>query len=340
MFVKERILEFLRKSWNMDRIKKLLSDMKKKIAGAVQPVPAKKRRGRITKAKRRQKVKRQLLLCGVFVIACIALIITHNTKASESKKSEEIIKTEQKKEKIPDEVTKKISESEIETVSETETMKQKVKRVRKEAKEKGYPKDIIHLLKKNNETVTFVENYEEKKDLPVADKVCDKIEDGEIPQLLQWDERWGYAPYGSGFVATCGCGPTCMSMVVSGLTKDVSVTPAVVAAYSDEKGYIDEENNTYWKLMQEGGEHWGLSCYEGSVEEQSVKAELKAGHPIICSVGPGDFTEKGHFIVLTKYKKGKVRVNDPFSQKNSDQWWVYEDIKDQIKALWVYSVED
>ncbi|MGN1166993.1 MAG: C39 family peptidase [Lachnospiraceae bacterium] len=340
--MKERIIEFLRKNVKPGRIKTFVSDIKKKIPGKAKTVPVKKRRGRITKAKRRQKVKRQLLMCGLFIIVCIALIITYNTKASERKKSEEAVKTEQKKEKekVPDNVAEKMSESEIDTVSESETLKQKVKRIRKEATEKGYPEDIINLLKKNNETVTFVENYEEKKDLPIAEKVSDTIEDGEIPQLLQWDERWGYAPYGSGFVATCGCGPTCMSMVVSGLTKDVSVTPAVVAAYSDKKGYIDEENNTYWTLMQEGGEHWGVSCYEGSVDEQSVKAELKAGHPIICSVGPGDFTKNGHFIVLTKYSKGKVRVNDPFSQKNSEKLWVYEDIKDQIKALWVYSVDE
>lgn len=321
MFVKERIIEFLEKHIKLEP-----------------KVP--KRRGRITKAKRRQKVKRQLLMIGIICAACITLIITYNIKASARKRAQETVKSEQQKEKVPDEVARKIAESEVETVQETETINQKVKRVRKEAKEKGYPEDIINLLKKNKETVEFVENYEDKKDLPIAKKVADTIETGEIPQLLQWDERWGYAPYGSGFVATCGCGPTCMSMVISGLTKDVSVTPAAVAAYSDKKGYIDEDNNTYWRLMQEGGEHWGVSSYEGSVEEESVKAELQAGHPIICSVGPGDFTKIGHFIVLTKYKNGKVRVNDPFSQKNSDKLWVYEDIKDQIKALWVYSVDE
>lgn len=318
MFVKERIIKFLQEH--------------------ITRTP--KRRGRITKAKRRQKVKRQLLMIGLICVACITLIITYNIKASARKKTQETIKTEQQKKKVPDEVVKQMAESEVDTVKDTETIEQKVKRVRKEAKEKGYPEDIINLLKKNDETVGFVEDYEDKKDLPIAKKVADTIEEGEIPQLLQWDERWGYASYGSGFVATCGCGPTCMSMVISGLTKDVSVTPAVVAEYSDNKGYIDEENNTYWRLMQEGGKHWGVSCYEGSAEEEAVKAELNEGHPIICSVGPGDFTKNGHFIVLTKYKNGKVKVNDPFSQKNSDKLWVYEDIKDQIKALWIYSVEE
>ena len=44
-------------------------------------------------------------------------------------------------------------------------------------------------------------------------------------------------------------------------------------------------------------------------------------------------------IVLTKYKNGKVKVNDPFSQKNSDKIWKYSKIKDQIKSLWVYKID-
>ena len=36
---------------------------------------------------------------------------------------------------------------------------------------------------------------------------------------------------------------------------------------------------------------------------------------------------------------GKVKVNDPFSQKNSDKIWKYSKIKDQIKSLWVYKID-
>ena len=336
MTVKDRIVIFFRDRLT-DLTEKLLDIKEKYIKDFMKPAP--KRRGRITRAKRKQKVKRQIMTGGILLIACVVLIMAYTSKASEKAKDGKAVQTQQKV-KVPDEVAEKMAQSEIETVSDTETAKERLKRVKKEATEKGYPEDIINLLKKNKETVGFVENYEKTKDLPIAETVADSLEDGEIPQLLQWDERWGYAPYGTGFVATCGCGPTCMSMVISGLTRDLSVTPAVVAAYSDEKGYIDENNNTYWELLREGGEHWGVSCREGSTDEESVKAELKKGHPIILSVGPGDFTKKGHFIVLTKYKDGKVTVNDPFSQKNSEKSWVYDDIKDQIKALWVYSLDE
>ena len=236
--------------------------------------------------------------------------------------------------------TTKITQQEKEEKETVETEAQRLERVKREAKENGYPEGVIDLLGKNKETIDFVEDYGEKKDDPSADTIGDDLEAGEIPQLIQWDERWGYAPYGTSIVAVSGCGPTCLSMVAAGLNEDPSITPAKVAAYGTENSYVDENNDTYWKFMSEAGANWNLSCYEGLLSEEQVSAELTAGHPIICSVGPGDFTKIGHFIVLTGYESGNVTVNDPFSQKNSDKTWVYAEIADQIKAMWIYSLKE
>lgn len=296
-------------------------------------------RQRIRNRRRRQQVKRQLYMCGVLAVLLVGLVVTYNSKAAEEKKkvsaAADDTKTEPK-EQVSDAAAKKMEESAISTVADNETPKERVKRVREEARQSGYPKDIVELLKKNEETIDFVENFVANKNSPPAEVVSDDLKKGEIPQLLQWDERWGHVPYGTGYIASCGCGPTALSMVVSGLTGKATVTPAAVAKYSEKKGYIDENNNTYWELMSKGVKHWGITCFGGDVSEEFVAKELKAGHPIICSMGPGDFTDKGHFIVLTKYKNGKVKVNDPFSQKNSDKIWKYSKIKDQIKSLWVY----
>ena len=293
-------------------------------------------RQRIRNRKRRQQVKRQLYLCGLLVTLLVVLVATYNSKAAEKKKAAaEAAKTEQK-EQVSGDAAKKMEESALGTVADNETPKQRLKRVKEQARQSGYPEDITALLKKNKETVDFVEHFVENKNTPPAKTVADKLKKGEIPQYLQWDERWGHASYGTGYIATCGCGPTAMSMVIAGLTGDTSVTPVKVARYSEKNGYIDENNNTYWELMSEGGKHWGIKSSGGDTSEDFIAKELKAGHPIICSVGPGDFTKKGHFIVLTKYKNGKVKVNDPFSQKNSDKLWTYAKIKDQIKSLWVY----
>ena len=51
------------------------------------------------------------------------------------------------------------------------------------------------LLDKNPETWEFVKNYSKMKDASPADTIGE-VAAGEIPLLLQWDERWGYSVYG------------------------------------------------------------------------------------------------------------------------------------------------
>lgn len=280
-----------------------------------------------TYSKRRQQVHRQLFLLGLGVLLIVVVGIGFYVGCT---KNAQKAKAEAKAQE------RKTQESAAQEV-QPETEQERLERVRQEAQEKGYPQGVIELLDKNPATVDYVENYEEKKDLPPADDLGITITPGEIPQILQWDERWGYAPYGTSNVAVSGCGPTCMSMVVAGLTGDATVTPAKVAAYGTENGYLDEENNTYWEFMRQAGSNWGISCSESAMEENQIIPNLQAGHPAILSVGPGDFTQNGHFIVLTAYVDDKIRVNDPFSQENSEKLWEFEQLKNQTKGAWVYS---
>lgn len=71
------------------------------------------------------------------------------------------------------------------------------------------------------------------------------------------------------------------------------------------------------------------------LDESRIIRNLEVGNPIICVVGPGDFTTTGHFIVMTEYIDGKIKINDPNSRKRSNQLWEYADIEDQIINLWV-----
>lgn len=61
------------------------------------------------------------------------------------------------------------------------------------------------LLDKNPETWEFVKNYSKMKDASPADTIGE-VAAGEIPLLLQWDERWGYSVYGDNMIAVNGCG--------------------------------------------------------------------------------------------------------------------------------------
>ena len=226
---------------------------------------------------------------------------------------------------------------EEEQLTPEEEKAREIAEVKEQAREEGCPEEIIGLIDQNEETLDFVRDYAENKDKPVPETVEASTGTGTIPHYLQWDERWGYSSYGTSTIASSGCGPTCMSMVIVGLTGDTTATPYRLARYSEENGFIDEENNTYWAFLDSAARQWGLNCREGMMDEGTLAAQLQAGNPVICSMLPGDFTDGGHFIVLTSYENGQVTVNDPFSISNTEKTWNYSDISDQIKEMWTVS---
>ena len=90
--------------------------------------------------------------------------------------------------------------------------------------------------------------------------------------------------------------------------------------------------------MTDGARQFGICGEEMGLSESEVFSKLEAGHPIICSMRPGDFTTTGHFIVLTGVKDGKIRVNDPNSRKRSEKLWDYERLEYQINNLWMFTL--
>lgn len=200
-----------------------------------------------------------------------------------------------------------------------------------------YPDALLELLNKRPETLSFVLHYPAQKNEKQRVDLSGETTRGTLPFLYQWDERWGYGRYGESIIALSGCGPTCLSMVLLGLTGDASLHPGAVAAFSEENGYRTE-GGTSWDLMTLGAGKLGITGEELPLDEGRMIQELRQGHPIICSMRPGDFTDTGHFIVIAGYEDGAFLVHDPNSIDNSHVSWTYERIQGQIKNLWAYSV--
>lgn len=198
-----------------------------------------------------------------------------------------------------------------------------------------YPEILLESLINNPDMLDFVLDYPDKLGNTYSDSVGD-IKDGEVPLLLQWDKRWGYARYGGSSIAISGCGPTALSMVIVSLTKDKSMTPYKVAKFAEDNGYYSDATGTAWSLMSEGARKLGVESRELPLSKTVIFNALENGHPIICSMRPGDFTKSGHYIVLAGIKDGKIKVNDPNSKERSDKLWDYEKIEGQIKNLWEY----
>lgn len=78
----------------------------------------------------------------------------------------------------------------------------------------SYPKNLLELLAKNQETVSFVSDYLMHVDDETASgSITEEELKEDVPLFQQWDKRWGYVHYGNDIIAIDGCGPTCMSMV-------------------------------------------------------------------------------------------------------------------------------
>lgn len=199
-----------------------------------------------------------------------------------------------------------------------------------------YPESLMLALSNNSEMLDFVKGYLGAEH--VANGGLTRAEcKADIPLLIQWDKRWGYAPYGNSDVAISGCAPTCLSMVVVGLTGNTDITPAAVAEYAEEAGYYQKGTGTSWSLMTEGCEHYGIHGQELSLDRNVIMKHLDAGEPIICSMRPGNFTTEGHFIVLVKEVDGEIMVNDPNSKSRSKILWDYDTLEGQIKNLWGFT---
>lgn len=200
-----------------------------------------------------------------------------------------------------------------------------------------YPQSLIDLYERNTEARQFVLDYKTKKDDNAAIDVSADVNAGEIPFFLQWDERWGYRSYGGDFLAVTGCGPTALSMVYVGLTGDTSMNPYEVAKRAEKEGYYVKGSGSEWSMMTGLASELGLSAKELGLDADLIWKKLEEGHPIICIMGPGDFTTTGHYIVLTAVTgDGSIQVHDPNSPKNSDRTWDVEKLMAQTKNLWVY----
>lgn len=198
-----------------------------------------------------------------------------------------------------------------------------------------YPESLIELLERNPETETFVLNYPLEYDKEHHVDLSEYKNSKRVPLFMQWDQRWGYTTYGNDVAGLTACGPVCLSMAAYYLTGDDAFSPDKMISFAIDNGYCVDGSGTSWTLISEGAVKLGFDVTEIPLDESRIIRNLEVDNPIICVVGPGDFTTTGHYIVLTGYENGMIRVNDPNSKANSEKPWSYDEIKDQIRNLWV-----
>lgn len=202
-----------------------------------------------------------------------------------------------------------------------------------------YPASLRESLSDNPELLPFAQGFGRAREDTGGKgglRLSEKVQ--KCPLFLQWDSRWGYTPYGSSCLGLCGCGPTALSMVIYSLTRNEEALPGALAGQSDrENGYI-EGQGTSWLFMRDAAREWGLESEAVWMSEETMRKILEEGGLIILSVGPGDFTSQGHFIVVRDCDGTGFYINDPNRRSTScrEKAWTYGELSSQALQMFWY----
>lgn len=160
---------------------------------------------------------------------------------------------------------------------------------------------------------------------------------GTVPKLYQSDSQWAAAPYDSSTLGARGQAPLCITMAHVALTGSQDMLPPDVASII-ETSKLDADPSTEASLVPATAEALGLEANEVALNESSIRRQIVEGNPIICAMGPGDFTEKQSFVVLADIgMDSKLEVHDPTSDQRSGGGWSFEEVISQAEAMWAIS---
>ena len=274
-------------------------------------------------------IYRALIVIAVVAIAGFAAVKVNESKKEEKIKAEQVAKEKAEKEKAEKEAV------EAEAAAQAEAEAQAQAEAEAELDLSTLPADVVEALEFNPELEEFARGYATKKDMTFDVDLSAEAASGEIPLLLQWDERWGYKEYAGEMFGLSGCGPTTLSMLCIYKFQDPSYTPEYIAQFSKDNGYVMDGKGSFWTLIGEGGQQLGLDVMELNPREEDIVWYLQQGNPIVCIMGPGEFTRTGHFIILTGYSDGMISIKDSASVEKSERLWTYEEIGSQIQNAWV-----
>lgn len=149
----------------------------------------------------------------------------------------------------------------------------------------------------------------------------------------QGDPAWRDKPFGTDYIGKYACGPTVMAMAAATLT-DADTDPAKMSVWAYENGYWCSESGSYPSLIEGACKAFGIKCrYAQDCDVKVLRAHLGGGGLAVALVGPGHFTNGGHFILLHGAAPGgEVLVADPNSRDNSLALWDPRVILDEAKS--------
>lgn len=173
--------------------------------------------------------------------------------------------------------------------------------------------------------------------MPVNTNVEDGYEysndDIQMPRFSQGDARWRANTYGTSTIGYGGCGPSCISIVVSTLLCETITPDKVVEKLETVR---PEDGMWYWvngagsshEIFGEMATAYNLSCDSMGTTEDDIRDSLESGKFVICGLQTGNVytASGGHFVVIRKYSDGMYYINDPGGFFDKDTGYSWSDI--------------
>ena len=168
---------------------------------------------------------------------------------------------------------------------------------------------------------------------------CDISGDGFTSVIWQYYQTDYTEPYGSyGTIATHGCGPTSMAIVVSSLLNKAH-DPVELTKFACSNNYCSA-SGTSWSYFEAAGKKYGLKVktIEKSDSGEVLTSLNRGDSLVIALMNKGTFTTGGHFIVLISTDGDKVAIQDPASRERSKNTYSFKNvILKEATKFWVIS---
>lgn len=196
---------------------------------------------------------------------------------------------------------------------------------------------LLELALDQPEAVSFVCNY---PDLPKTGQAYnDKVSQGTVPTLYDWDTRWGAVAYGEHALALTGSGPTVFSMAYMGLTGEVK-TPADMAELATQAGAAAGDSGTGASFFSTAAEGLGLTVAEHESAADNITQVLDAGTYLLLEAKAGSLTEDAHWVLLvTENSDNTVVVHDPTSPEVTARSWSPSDLASACDKFYSVTVK-
>lgn len=175
-------------------------------------------------------------------------------------------------------------------------------------------------------------------------------------EYLQTDSKWSSISYATAYetatIGGSGCGPTAMAMAIATWV-DSSVTPVETCAWSVANGYKATGNGTYHSYFVPQAAAYGLECekvntdsllyYDRTTSQpyhDIAKEAVEEGHLVVCLMGPGNWTNGGHYILWYDVDGDDVLINDPASTSSTRERNTHELLMQEVRYYWIIKVPE